>query len=73
MCPMSRNKDEKSEKSNYGPIALLSCMPKIIEKIMYKSLYKYCVSHGLYINNIIFYIFSPLEHFFPFPFSISAY
>ena len=55
ICPMSRNKDEKSEKSNYGPIALLSCMPKIIEKIMYKSLYEYCVSHGLYINENSWY------------------
>ena len=55
MYLVSRNKAEKNEKSTYRPIALLSCMPKIIEKIMYQSLYKYCVSHGLQINDNSWY------------------
>ena len=48
--PVYKNKGEKSEKSNYRPIALLSCMSKILEKIIYKSLYEYCVSHKLLIS-----------------------
>ena len=55
ICPVSRNKDDNSEKFNYRPFALLSCMPRIIEKIMYKSVYKYCVSHVLYINGNSWY------------------
>ena len=50
ICPVYKNKGEKSEKSNYRPIALLSCMSKILEKIIYKSLYEYCVSHDLLIK-----------------------
>jgi hypothetical protein len=50
VCPVDKNKCGKSEKSNYRPIALLSCMFKILEKIIYKSLYEYCVSHDLLIK-----------------------
>ena len=50
VCPVDKNKCGKSEKSNYHPIALLSCMSKILEKIIYKSLYEYCVSHDLLIK-----------------------
>jgi len=42
---------EKPEKYNYRIIALLSCMSKILEKIIYKSLYEYCVSHELLITD----------------------
>ena len=42
---------KQCEKSNYRPISVLSCMSKIREKIICKSLYKYCVFHGLLINN----------------------
>jgi hypothetical protein len=42
-----KNKIGKIENSNYRPILFLSCMSKILEKIMYRSIYKYCVSHEL--------------------------
>ena len=50
VCPVYKNKCGKSEKSNYRPISLLSCMSKILEKIIYKSLYEYCVSHELLVR-----------------------
>ena len=50
VCQVYKNKCGKSEKSNYRPIALLSCMSKILEKIIYKSLYEYCASHELLIR-----------------------
>ena len=50
ICPVYKNKGENSEKSNYRPIALLSCMSKILEKIIYMSLYEYCVSNELLIS-----------------------
>ena len=49
--PFIKNKGEKNEKSNFRPIALLSCMSKILQKITYKSLYEYCVSHELLISD----------------------
>jgi hypothetical protein len=42
-----KNKIEKIENSNYRPILFLSCMSTILEKIIYKSIYEYCVSHEL--------------------------
>jgi len=50
ICPVNKNKGEKSENSNYRPIAVLSCMSRILEKIMCRSLYEYCVSHELLIR-----------------------
>lgn len=50
ICPVYKNKGEKNEKSNYRPIVLLSCMSKILEKIIYKSLNEYCVSNELLIS-----------------------
>jgi hypothetical protein len=50
ICPVYKNKGEKSEKSNYRPITLLSCMSKILEKLIYKSIYEYCVSNELLIS-----------------------
>ena len=39
VCPVFKNKGDKSDKCNYHPIALLYCVSKILEKIIYKSLY----------------------------------
>ena len=47
ICPDNKNKGQKGEKSNYRPIAVLSCMSRKLEKIMCRSLYEYCVSHEL--------------------------
>ena len=45
-----KNMGEKTEKSNYRSITLLSCMSKILVKVIYKSLFEYCVSHELLIR-----------------------
>jgi len=45
----------ESEKSNYRPIAVLSCMSRILEKIICRLLYEYCVSHGLLIRDNVGY------------------
>ena len=50
ICQIYKNKGEKSEKSNY--LALLSCMSKILEKIIDDSLYEYCISHELLIQGL---------------------
>ena len=38
-------------KNNYHPIAVLSCISKILSKIICRSLCEYCVSHQLRIRN----------------------
>ena len=40
VCPMFK-KDNKSDKTNYRPISLLSSGLNILEKIVYKRLYEY--------------------------------
>ena len=42
-------KDSKLDYSNYRPISVLSKVEKILEKLMYKTLYTFCNS-----NNIIY-------------------
>ena len=40
-------KDNKSDKTNYRPISLLSSSSKILEKIVYKRLYEYLMDNNL--------------------------
>jgi hypothetical protein len=40
-------KNDKQRKENYRPISLLSCVGKIMERIVYNELYEYCSEHGL--------------------------
>ena len=51
MCAVYKNVDEQIEISNYRLIGLLSCMSKILENIIYKSLNDHCVSHELLIRD----------------------
>ncbi len=34
-------------KENYRPVSLLSCISKVMERVVYNSLYKYLKRHGL--------------------------
>ena len=43
-------KDNKSDKTNYRPISLLSSSSKILEKIVYKRLYEYLMDNNLLIQ-----------------------
>ena len=40
-------KDDKSNPSNYRPISLLSCVGKVMERVVYKYIYNYIVEHAL--------------------------
>ena len=40
-------KDNKQIKENYRPISLLSCIGKIMERVVFNKLYEYCLSHDL--------------------------
>ena len=46
ICPVFK-KGDKSDKTNYRPISLLSNMSKILEKIVYKRLYEYLMDNNL--------------------------
>ena len=50
VCPVFKQKGDKRDISNYRPIALLSTISKIFEKVIYKSLYEFCVLHNLLIS-----------------------
>ena len=50
VCPVYKQKGNKRDISNYRPIALLSTISKIFEKVIYKSLYEFCVFHNLLIS-----------------------
>ena len=49
VCPVFK-KDNKSDKTNYRPISLLSSSSKILEKIVYKRLYEYLMDNYLLIE-----------------------
>ncbi len=38
-------KADKQNKENYRPISLLSCLGKIMKRIIYNELYEYCESN----------------------------
>ena len=40
-------KDDKSNPTNYRPISLLSCLDKVMERIIYKYIYNYVIEHSL--------------------------
>ena len=49
VCPVFK-KDNKSDKTNYRPISLLSSSSNILEKIVYKRLYEYLMDNYLLIE-----------------------
>ncbi|CAC5380462.1 unnamed protein product [Mytilus coruscus] len=50
VCPVYKNKGDKNIMSNNRPIALLSSVSKILEKIIYKAIYEFCEFHDLLIT-----------------------
>ena len=40
-------KDEKSNPTNYRPISLLSCVGKVMERVLFKYTFNYIVEHAL--------------------------
>ena len=40
-------KSDKHVKENYRPISLLSCVGKVMERIVFNELYDYCQEHNL--------------------------
>ena len=49
VCPVFK-KENRSDKTNYRPISLLSSSSKILEKIVYKRLYEYLIDNNLLIE-----------------------
>ena len=49
-------KDSKLSYSNHLPISFLSNIEKILEKLMYKSLYTFLDYNNIWIQTTIFYI-----------------
>jgi hypothetical protein len=43
----SFKKDVKSSPSNYRPISLLSCVGKVMERVVHKYIYNYIIEHSL--------------------------
>ncbi len=41
-------KADKQNKENYRPISLLSCLGKVMERIIYNELYEYCESNDFF-------------------------
>ena len=43
----SFKKDDKSNPSNYRPISLLSCVGKVMERVVYKYIFNYIIEQTL--------------------------
>ena len=43
-------KGDESLPSNYRPVALLSCLGKLQERIVFKNLYYFLIDNNLFIN-----------------------
>jgi hypothetical protein len=41
------HENDKQQKENYRPISLLSCVGKVMERIVYNELYDYCMANNL--------------------------
>ena len=47
VTPVFKGKGSKQDKSNYRPISLLSNVGKLLERIVFKAVYRFCVENGL--------------------------
>ena len=45
--PIFKNKGSPSDISNYRPISLLSCLSKILERLVFKRIYEHLMNHNL--------------------------
>ena len=45
--PIFKNKRSPSDISNYRPINLLSCLSKVLEKLVFKRIYEHLMNHDL--------------------------
>ena len=45
--PIFKNKGSSSSVSNYRPISLLSCLSKVLEKLVFKKIYEHLTDHDL--------------------------
>ena len=45
--PIFKNKGSPSDISNYRPISLLSCLSKVLEKLVFKQIYEHLMNHDL--------------------------
>ena len=47
VTPVFKGKGSKQDKSNYRPISLLSNVGKLLERIVFKAVHRFCVENGL--------------------------
>ena len=45
--PIFKNKGSPTDVSNYRPISLLSCLSKVLEKLVFNQIYKHLTNHNL--------------------------
>ena len=55
-------KGDKSQQSNYRPVALLSCIGKLQERIVFKKLYNFLFDNNYY-TSINRFLTTPLNSF----------
>ena len=47
VTPLYKNKGRKADKKNYRPISLLSSVGKIMERVVYNSIFKFLIENDL--------------------------
>ena len=47
VIPLYKKKRDTHEISNYGPVSLLSCVSKVFERVVHKSMYNYIMDNEL--------------------------
>jgi hypothetical protein len=52
VIPLFKNGD-KSLPSNYRPISLLSCVSKVLEKIMFKHVFNHLLENKLFLSSVM--------------------